>query len=276
MSAILFSCQKSENNSSENDSKLIAKINSSKIYMSDLEQLKLSNLSKADSVAFVKNFINKWAKNEIFYQQALNYLSEDELNIDKELENYKKELISFKFQSKLINEKLDTNITLPEIEEYYNANSQFFLLKNNIVKVLYIKVPSNIPNIEKLKKLFYSNSPSDAEQLNSLCIQYANNYFMNDNTWLMYDDLKKEIPQLEEVPEYTLKTDKTFEFSDDKSFYFLRIIDIKTKDNLSPLNFEKTKIKNMLINQGKQKLINNIKKDFFEKAKTNKELEIYN
>jgi hypothetical protein len=78
------------------------------------------------------------------------------------------------------------------------------------------------------------------------------------------------------VPEYTLKTDKTFEFSDDKSFYFLRIIDIKTKDNLSPLNFEKTKIKNMLINQGKQKLINNIKKDFFEKAKTNKELEIYN
>jgi hypothetical protein len=26
---------------------------------------------------------------------------------------------------------------------------------------------------------------------------------MNDNTWLMFDDLKKEINQLKEVPEYT-------------------------------------------------------------------------
>ena len=256
--------------------KLVAKINDSRLYLNDLTHTIPGILSKKDSVDFSRAFINKWANNEVFYQQALNYLTEDELNVDKEIDAYKKELISYKFQKKLIDDKLDTVITPLQIEEYYNANSQFFLLKSNIVKVLYVKTPNSIPNLEKLKKLCYSKNPKDAEQLKVLCIQYANNYFMNDNTWLMFDDLKKEMTQLKEVPDYSVQTGKVFEFTDATSYYFLRIIDIKSKNTLSPLNFETNNIKNMLINQRKQKLISSIKKDFFDKAQTNKELEIYN
>ena len=261
---------------SEDKGKPVAKVNTSVLYTNDLNQISTTGLSKSDSLAFIQTFVNKWAYNEIFYQQAVNYLTEEELNVDKELEEYKKELLTYKFQSKLINEKLDTNVTLAQIEEYYNNNSQNFLLKNNIVKVLYVKTPLNIPNLDKLKKLCYSNNPKDAEQLKSVCIQYANNFFMNDNTWLMFDDLKKEMNQLKEVPEYDIKNGKTFEFTDATSFYFLKIIEVKSKNTLSPLNFEKKNIKNMLINQRKEKLITSIKKDFFDNAKTNKELEIYN
>lgn len=271
----LTSCNKSAD-VAEDKGKPVAKVNTSVLYASDLTQIPNNGLSTSDSLAFVQTYVNKWAYNEIFYQQAVNYLTEEELNVDKELEDYKKELLTYKFQTKLINEKLDTNVTIAQIEEYYNSNAQNFLLKNNIVKVLYVKTPINIPNIDKLKKLCYSNNPKDAEQLKSMCIQYANNFFMNDNTWLMFDDLKKEISQLKEVPEYDIKNGKTFEFTDATSFYFLKIIEVKSKNTLSPLNFEKKNIKNMLINQRKEKLITSIKKDFFDKAKTNKELEIYN
>ncbi len=272
---VFFACNKSTE-VIEDKGKQIAKVNTSVLYASDLKQISQNGLSKSDSSAFIQTFINKWAYNEIFYQQAINYLTEEELNVDKELEDYKKELLTYKFQTKLINEKLDTNVTLAQIEEYYNNNAQNFLLKNNIVKVLYVKTPVNIPNIDKLKKLCYSNNPKDAEQLKSICIQYANNFFMNDNTWLMFDDLKKEMNQLKEVPEYDIKNGKIFEFTDASSFYFLKIIEVKSKNTLSPLNFEKINIKNMLINQRKEQLISLIKKDFFDKAKTNKELEIYN
>lgn len=256
--------------------KVIARVNTANLYATELEHIAPQGLTRSDSAAFIQTFINKWAYNEVFYQQAVNYLSEEEADITKELEAYKKELLTYKFQSKLIEEKLDTNVTMNQIEEYYNTNSQNFLLKNNIVKVLYVKTPLNIPNLAKLKKLCYSTNPKDAEQLKSMCIQYANNYFMNDNTWLMFDDLKKEISQLNEIPEYNIQNGKIFEFTDATSFYFLKIMDVKSKNTLSPLNFEKNNIKNMLINQRKQLLINNIKKDFFDKAKTNKELEIYN
>ena len=274
--SVVTACSKQTSSSEEDKDKQIAKVNTSILYASDLKQIPQAGLSKSDSLAFVQTYINKWAYNEIFYQQAVNYLTEEELNVDKELEEYKKELLTYKFQTKLINEKLDTNVTQAQIEEYYNNNAQNFLLKNNIVKVLYVKTPLNIPGLEKLKKLCYSTAPKDAEQLKSMCIQYANNFFMNDNTWLMFDDLKKEINQLKEVPEYDIKDGKTFEFTDATSFYFLKIIEVKSKNTLSPLNFEKKNIKNMLINQRKEKLITSVKKDFFDKAKTNKELEIYN
>lgn len=260
----------------EDKGKALAKVNTSTLYLSDLKHATPIGVSKSDSVAFVANVINKWASNEVFYQQAVTYLSEEELNVEKEIEDYKKELITYKFQIKLINEKLDTLVSDSQIEEYYNANVQNFLLRNNIVKVLYIKTPIATPNLEKLKKLCFSTNPKDAEQLKSMCIQYANNYFMNDNTWLMFDDLKKEMSQLKEVPDYSIQNGKIFEFTDATSYYFLKILDVKSKNTLSPLNFEKNNIKNILINQRKQKLISNIRKDFFDKAKTNKELEIYN
>ena len=272
--ALFVACSK-PTTTTANEGKIVAKVNNTALYSSDIESL-LKNLPAKDSVAYTKAYITKWADNEVFYQQALNYLTEEELNIDKELEAYKKDLIAYRFQTKLINDKLDTVVANDQIEAYYNANSQSFLLKNNIVKVLYVKTPYNIPNIEKLKKLCYSTSAKDAEQLKIMCIQFANNYYMNDNTWLMFEDLKKEIPQLKEVPEYNLQNGKIFEFTDETSYYFLKIIDIKSKNTLSPINFEKNNIKNMLINQRKQQLISTIKKDFFDKAKTNKELEIYN
>jgi len=273
--SLLAACGKPETPVAE-PGKPIAKINGTILSDKELENIVPKGLSKTDSTAFLQTYINKWAYNEAFYQQALNYLSEDELNVSKEVEDYKKELISYRFQVKLINDKLDTNVTNEEMETYYNANSENFLLKNNIVKVLYIKIPVSIPNFEKFKKLCYSANPKDAEQLKSLCVQYANNYYMNDNTWLMFDDLKKEMNQLNDVPEYTVQKGKVFEFTNVESFYFLRILDVKSKNTLSPLNFEKNNIKNMLINQRKQQLINTVKKDFFDKAKTNKELEIYN
>jgi len=260
----------------EDKGKALAKVNTSTLYLSDLKYATPIGVSKSDSIAFVANVINKWASNEVFYQQAVNYLSEEELNVEKEIEDYKKELITYKFQIKLINEKLDTLVSDSQIEEYYNANVQNFLLRNNIVKVLYIKTPIATPNLEKLKKLCFSTNQKDAEQLKSMCIQYANNYFMNNNTWLMFDDLKKEMTQLKEIPDYSIQNGKIFEFTDATSYYFLKILDVKSKNTLSPLNFEKNNIKNILINQRKQKLISNIRKDFFDKAKTNKELEIYN
>lgn len=253
-----------------------AKVNNSVLLDKEIESVVPKGLSGSDSAAFLQTYINKWAYNEVFYQQALNYLSEEEMDIAKQMENFKKELISYKFEIKLINDKLDTNISIAEMETYYNDNSGSFLLKNNIVKVLYIKTPVTIPNFDKFKKLCYSTQLKDATLLKTLCVQYANNYYMNDNTWLMYDDLKKEMNQLNEVPEYTLQKGKIFEFTDANSFYFLRILDVKSKNTSSPFNFEKTNIKNMLINQRKKQLINGIKKDFFDKAKTNKELEIYN
>lgn len=272
----LPACQTKMQQTDREKGKPMAKVNAHTLYLSDVAASCPKNISKSDSVAFVRAWIHKWAKNQVFYDQALRYLSEEEQSIDAEMEAYKRELLSYKFQAKLVNEKLDTLVTQKQIEDYYNQHAQSFVLKQNILKVLYVKTPVSISNLDKLKKLCYSNNPKDGEQLKNFCIQYANNYYMNDNTWLMLDDLKKEIPQLNEVPDYSIQRGKIVEFTDANSFYFLKIIDVKSKNTPSPLHFETTHIKNRIINQRKQQLINTIQNDFFNEAQTTKELEIYN
>jgi hypothetical protein len=272
--AVLYSCSPKET-SSERDSAVLAQVNSTKLYLNDIKNLIPSELKGSDSINFIRNYINNWVSHEQFYQQSLRYLNTEDINIDKELEEYKKDLLTHKFQTKLIEEKLDTTLTEAEILEYYETNSNSFILKNNIVKVFYIKMPKIIPAFDKFKKLCYANSPKEIEQLNSICVQYAINYFTNDKTWLLVDDIKKEIPQLIDVPEFNLQKGKIFEFEDPDLFYFLKIVDVKTKDNLSPINFERENIKSMIINQRKQQLIYSIKNNFLEEGKTSKEIIIY-
>ncbi len=269
-----YSCF-NKNNVDKEEGKILAKVNDSKLLFEDIKNNIPTELKGSDSANFVKNLINSWVSNEQFYQQSLRYLNTEEINVEKEIEDYRKDILVHKFQSKLISEKLDTTISESEIINYYETNSNSFILKNNIVKVNYIKMPKIIPAFEKFKKLCYSAAPKDIEQLNSMCVQYAVNFFTDNNTWLLVEDIKKEIPQLVDVPEFSIQKGKIFEFDDQDFFYFLKIMDVKNKNNLSPINFERDNIKSMIINQRKQELINSIKNSFLDEGKTNKEIVIY-
>ena len=55
----------------------------------------------------------------------------------------------------------------------------------------------------------------------------------------------------------------------------LKIKEVKVKNGLSPLNFEKQNIKNFIINQKKTQLINSYKNQLLDKAKTEKTFQIY-
>jgi len=138
------------------------------------------------------------------------------------------------------------------------------------VKAVYVKTPKMFPGLDKFKKLCYSTNPKDSTQFKSMCIQYANNYFIGNNTWLLVENIKQEVPQLREIPDYNLTDGKVFEFTDSLSYYFIRIKEIRTKNSLSPLNFERNNIKNLIINQRKQYLVQKYKKDLLEQAKANK------
>lgn len=238
-------------------------------HLSESEFMKFNFLSNAvkDSAYISKRLIENWAKDELFYQEAKIKLLPEDMDVEAEVEKYRKELINYKFEVKLIENNLDTNITKSEIQNYYDANHDNFILKDNIAKVNYFKIPISSKALAKIKKVIYSVNPKEREQINSLCIQYADNYFINDSTWLLLEDIKKEIPQLRELPEYNFYAGRYFEFTDSLDYYYLKIKEIKVKNALSPLNFEINNIRKIILNQRKMKLIRLYKDQMLEKAK---------
>ncbi|MDO9001481.1 MAG: hypothetical protein Q7W45_17070 [Bacteroidota bacterium] len=261
----------------EPTSKTIAKAGTEVLSINDYKENYIAIESENDSTILARKSIENWAIESLFFQEAMMKLNPDEIDIDKQMEAYKKSLVNYIYQTKLIEANLDTNISKGEIEQYYNENEDNFILKENIVKVNYFKIPIKAPGLEKIKKLLrsYAYVPKDVEALKNLCVQNAENFFMNDSTWLYLEDIKKEMPKLREQPDFNLGQGRIIEFTDDFYYYYLKIKEVKVKNGLSPLNFEKQNIKNFIINRKKTQLINDYKSQLLEKAKSEKLFEVY-
>lgn len=266
----LFSCKSDSNKEAEKEIKLVATAGNEKLDIDDYAEDFVSTGVIKDSVYNAKKSIEKWAIESLFYQEAIEKLNDEEINIEKQVNDYRKSLVNYIYQTKLIEANLDTLITREEIEAYYDEHRDNFILKENLIKVNYLKVPVRAPALVKIKRLLWSVNPKDKEQLKSLCEQNAENFFMNDSTWLFLEDIKKEIPALREQPDFNLSNGKVVEFADDLYYYYLKVKDVKVKNGLSPINFEYQNIKKFIINNRKTQLIDQYKQDLLEKARANK------
>jgi len=271
----IFSCKTEKTADTNTGQKAIARVFEKNLYAEDIKEILPRNTSPKDSAIFVKGFIQQWITNELLLHQAEGNLPEDDKNIQKEIDDYRKNLLVYRYETELVHQKLDTAVSMQEIETYYNAHTQNFMLKENIVKVCYVKINKKSPNADKVKKWYLSKEVKDQDNLKKYCIQYADNFFLDDNTWLLLDDVMKEIPLRDYNPELLLKTSRQIELGDSTFNYYLNIKDFKIKNNPSPLSFEKENIRQIIINKRKLSLIEQMKQSVYSQAKENNNFEIY-
>jgi hypothetical protein len=267
---ILLSCK------SKNDLRqgAIARVYESYLYAEDVKNIVPKDVKADDSLALVKKYISGWITETLILHKAEQNLTEEQKNVEKQLKDYRNSLITFAYERALVNQKLDTVVTASEIESYYNGNKNNFELKDNIIKVLYVKVNKKAPNIPKVKLWYRSEVPKDKEALESYCHQYAENFYMDENAWLLFDDLLKEIPiQPTYNKELFLQNNRFIEVSDSTSLYFVNIKGFQIKNSISPLAFEKENIKNIILNKRKLELISKMKEEAFNEAQNNKDVE---
>ncbi|MFN4235022.1 MAG: hypothetical protein ACK4IK_09485 [Bacteroidia bacterium] len=253
----------------------VARVYDKYLYRDELNDVIPSDVSQNDSAQIAENYIKNWIEQTLLLKKAEENLTDEQKDFNKQLEDYKRSLIIYAYQRELINQLLDTIVSDEEIEEYYENNKQNFELKDNIVKVRYIKVAKNAPDIKKLKKWYASDNPQDIKALESYCFQFAQNFYLDDKTWLLFDDLLKEIPIKTYNKEDFLKQNKLIELEDSLSYYFLNIKGYKIKNSISPLSFEKENIRNIIVNKRKLEIINKMKQDIYNDAANKSEFEIY-
>lgn len=271
ISLLVYSCQSNSKYANNNSEDVVASIGTQVLTKEDFLKNSIKTLNSSDSETVAKQQIEHWITESLFYEEAISKLLDDEIDINKQVEEYRKNLVNYIYQTKLIEANIDTLISNKEIEDYYNKNIENFLLKDNIVKVNYYKIPLKASGLEKMKKLFNSQKDNDKHLLNNLALENAENFFNNDSTWLYLEDIKKEILDLRNQPDLILTKGKTMEFSDNEYYYYLKITDEKTRNNSSPLSFEKNNIKTLIINKRKTDLINSYKmqllNNYYQKTK---------
>lgn len=232
---------------------------------------------REDSIKIIKEYIDNWIRKQTVLHKAEANLKNDSSSyeIQKQIDDYKSSLVRFAYEKELIRQKLDTVVSFSEIESYYNNNKNNFELKNNIIKVVYLKTNRKSPKINKAKEWYKSDSPKDRKLLEDYCHQFAENYFLDETSWLLFDDLLKEIPIRTYDKEQFLKNNRFIEIEDSTYIYLVNIKGFRIKDSLSPLVFERDNIMNILLNKRKLKLIEEMEKNAYDEAQRKKDFEIY-
>jgi len=276
-SACDFIKMKEEPQVEEATSEPIARVHDQFLYADDIEGMITPEMSETDSAERVERFINNWIKKQLLIEEASSKIEFDEAEIERKILDYKYSLMGYEYQSFYISQNLDTQVSEEEIKSYYDENIDNFILKQNIIRGKYVKLPTGAPKTNKVKRLINSGKDEDLEELNSYCLSFATTYQLNDSVWMVFDDVFKNSP-LAEIPNKVqfLRNNKYIETSDDNFLYFLKIEEYRIHDNVSPLEFVKEDIKNIIINKRKVELAKKLEEDVYERATQNNEFEIYN
>ena len=159
----------------------------------------------------VRIILTNGQRDNFLLQKAEDNLSPElKDEIAKQLEETRSNLVIYQYQRQMILEKLDTVLTDAELENYYAANENSFILTSNIVKALFIKLPLETPDINKIKLLARSNDQNDLQQLESYCYQFAEKFDDFNEEWVPMDRLSVELQQ---------NIEKRGKFSEKKYFF---------------------------------------------------------
>lgn len=254
----------------------VAEVGKVILYYDEMPKLIQRGVNESDSAALFQNYINKWAKRQLLLQKAeQNLSSELKAEIAEQLEETRSNLVIYQYQRQMMLEKLDTVLTDAELESYYSANENSFVLGSNIVKALFIKLPLEIPDLNKIRLLARSNDQKDLQTLESDCYQFAEKFDDFNEEWVTMDRLSVELPQNIENEENFLRRNTFFETSDSTSVYMLSIRDYRLRSSLAPFEYVKDDIKRIIWNTRRFDFIQSLENGIYNDALKENSFKIY-
>ncbi len=261
--------------STSESSQAIASVDGKALTIGELQKAIPKNLSKNDSLAFTQNYISRWVKSSLLLRKAELNLSPEEKDVKQILEDYRASLLIHKYQQKLLLEKHSPLITNKEIEEYYNTMNENFILNEDIIKGIFIKIPRNAPNIAQLKKWYRSENPEDMVKLEEYCYLNAKNFDIFLDKWVTVDAISKLLPKPIPKNANFLKYNKFYEVSDSTSQYLVSFRDYHKTDEIAPIQYVTEKIKAILLNKKRIEFIQNLEEELYQEGLKQKVIKFY-
>ena len=198
----------------------------------------------ADSAAMFHLIVENWVKTKVLSAMAERKLY-DLSEIDKKVADYRNKLIVAEYLHEMRKGK-EFEASADSIRYFYNRYKGDMLIESPLVRGIYLKVASERPNIEEIKKLVFCGSDECIDQLEKTvagdAIQY--DYFKND--WVDWQTIADQIPYRFYDPDAFLKSTSNFETTYNGSVYLLHISSYLPSGSEPPYEFASIMIGEMM------------------------------
>jgi|SRR5690554_1190140 len=176
----------------------------------------------------------------------------------------------FELENEYIQSHLDTIVSENEIQDYYNKHRENYKTQSYIVRALYIKIPDTVASVLDIDTHYMLNNDKDREEIKKYANLYATNFYFEENRWIFFDDLVREVPISPNEKNELISNRGKAKFSEKGETHYINILDYRTKSISSPLEAERDVIKrhvltrkiNNLRESAKETILRNVEKEY--------------
>jgi len=258
-----------------NSDDVVAEVDGTILLRSDVDAVIPDGIPAEDSTVLAVQYINTWATDLVFQKIAEQQLSKSEKDVSRELEDYRKSLLKYRYEQLYINERLDTSVTDELVDEYYNLHSEKFVLQRPVMKARFLSIYNDSPGLEPIRKRMSSSDVDDLVEADSLAYSSAMKFTTWNDQWIDIVVLSREFG----IDYPTLLDQMRGRWIEQKDTTGLvriaYISDMKRKGEQAPVEYCAPGIKDMIVSARKQTLVSDLEQDLLNDARENGKFKIY-
>ena len=253
----------------KNGEKPVARVFDKYLYPSDFVGIIPKGTSKNDSVLLVKNYINDWMQRQVLLVNADENIDLDKKDLEKKINDYRESILIYEYENELVRQKLDTNVTEKQVNDFYEIHKEDFVLHNDIIRATFVKLANNNSDLVNIKRMM--NDPSvNNLQLNDVCKKISSQFSFDENKWISVDNFPNYLQT------FFPKTKGYLEQKDSLFTYLIQLKEFLPKENTAPLNYVREQIVKTILNQRKVMMIKKTHDDLIKETIQKGEFEILN
>jgi len=254
----------------------VARVYDKYLYEADLKGVGTNAATPEDSLTAVKNYIDRWIRQELILRYAKENLPEELEEIEKKIDNYRQQLIVYTYERELVAQKLDTVVSTDELQQYYDKHRDAFSLRTGLFNLKYARL-RNAPRarLDSVKKWMQKSSYPNNSKLTNFCRQFAVRYQTSDTVWYTKEEIAAVFP-VDLIDWETVAFRNGYaETQDSSDLCLLKVNGYKFKGSDAPLSYVRNDIYNIIVNKRKLDYIDRVHTAIYDDALKSKKFETY-
>ena len=273
VAVLISSCQAVKDFIHDDD--VVAQVGVHKLYQTELAAYIPNGLAPEDSTNLADQYIRTWATEKLYLDMAEEQLSKSEKDVSKELDAYRNSLLKYRYEQRYVNERLDTEVTRTDVEDYYEAHKDLFVLDVPILKAKFVDIMKDSPNFEVIRKKMSSTKYEDIVETDSLAYSSALKFADYSDEWINAVTLAREFgtdygTMLSKLSGSYIEIEE--ERGDVKIAY---VLSMQKAGTLAPIDYCEERIKDIIISNRKHELLSTLEQDLLDDALAKEKFVVY-
>ncbi|MBR1785892.1 MAG: peptidyl-prolyl cis-trans isomerase [Paludibacteraceae bacterium] len=240
----------------------VARVGEKALYADEVSMATIDANSSEDSLRLAEEYIKKWATDIVLSEKARSE-SKNSKQIEALVEQYRRSLYINDWEQTVIEEDMNKQVSQEELQAYYDSHTDEFVLREPLLKGILLIVPQDAPDRRKLPLWLKDPTIENLEKIEKYAYQFASAYDLSLEQWISWYSLTSYIPTLDKKK---LQINQVIEKTDSANAYYFFVSDMLKEKDAMPLSFATPYIESAILQNRKQKYLEDRRKQLFQQS----------